>query len=823
MAHKTPEEYRKNRVSYPSDNISPELKKNKEYFLAMAEAMWSQYVSNQCAFPYTWGDDETSFDVLRAYATGRQSMDSVKAQLLRRINPNDPNSRFTTKMRNSWEGYDYLSKMFDIIRSFNSKIDYEVNCTAIDDDSLDIKETDREYIKYYLNKDVRDLMETVGFVPKMKVNPDDVGARTESDVDLLLDSGGFNLQSEIAAQVVCNKTKKESYFAVIQDQNLDDLITLGKAGLKVFVNKAKQTVELMPLDPKFAVVPRSQYPDFRDGTRRGYLRIMTIKQVREESDLSSAQLTQLAKDFSFMNPEYSELVQPYGYLSMQGRQNYYEQYGSDPINDVQVMVLDFEFLSMDIRNFLNTKRESNGVDQYPEVPFDYELKTKDKQKGAKLDTRKNIKKYEAKWIVGSNYFLNYGQSEYVKYKGPLGNRTPTLSHHWAQTKNKSIVERCKPHVDDLNAATFKRRNAINSLPPAPRMIIEQGLLDNVELGGKLQSPEDLIKAFEERGILIVNRIDEFGKAVQVSGKTIEFVPSGILEDITILTNEIISAKEAIKDVTGVNDIVAAQTPQARTGLGVSNLASQASDNALFSTFNTFKYLFEPAFEDVIGTWQVVINEDGLTIPDIPLGTNTVQTFRIGKDFPKAAFNLKMDMVIGENEKQMLLQEITGLKDSRRQNGGSGGITGAQYLKIYDLIMSGNRKLAMFVLAQVEKMQQDRDQSISRSNQQTTLDGQVKTVQDSEAAKQKTYQVEGTVKQMTALIEENAKRKTMLVQALVDGLPGEGNPNMALIQKQIDICDSELQLLLQNSHQDAASPNGPQAPPQPGQPQLQQAS
>lgn len=818
MAIKSVKEYKEQRYSFPSDYISPERKKNKDFFLAYAEAMWSEYVSNQCAWGYyddPAKDGQLTIDELRAYAKGVQSMYGIKKTLLE-ADPENP-GKFLTPWKIRWKGYMIMPEFYDVIRSFNAKIDYDVNATAIDDSSIDLKETDKEYLKYYLHEDVQSFMKTTGFKPQMKIDPNDIGARTAADVDLLVDAGGFGLETEIAAQVVSNKTKKESYFPVIQDLCFDDIFTIGKAGMKSYVNKSILTAEVRRVDPKFAVVQPSRYADFRDNTRGGEVREMTIGDFRKETDLTEPQLIDLAKDFCYMNRDYERLTYGTGYYDPQGaRKDFMDQYGVDPLNDVRILVLDFQFLSLDINKYLNSRRETNGVGQYKKVPFEYEISEKDAKKGDTLDTDQAYFKYEAKWIIGTSYFINYGKSEYVQYKGEKGSRVPVIDFHWTQTNNSSIVERCVDHIDDINTALFKRRNAINSLPPAPRMIIEQGLLDNVLFGDKVQSPEDLIRAFEQKGILIVNRVDEFGKAVNVNGKTIEFVPAGIIEDITIFSNEILSGKEALKEVTGVNDITAAQTPDSRTGLGVSKLAQVASSNALFPAFNAWKYLFEPTFEDIIGKWQLIVQDNEKSIAHIPLGANTIQVFKIGKDFSNSKFNLQIDMVIGEEEKQMILSEISALKAQRRQNGGQGGITPAQYLKIYDMVMAGNRKLAMFVLAQIEKIQADMDQKINKANQSATFDAQSQAAKDAETGKQNTYQIEGSVKVNTALAIEAAKRKTVLVEALVNAIPGEGQPNLVLIQDQIDKCDAEIQSLLQIMHQESSQAQGIQQPSPAGQ-------
>lgn len=804
MAYKTPEQYKNQPVSYPSDKINPVLKQDVEWYLAQSEAMWSEYVGGNCALPCAFGtpdESQRSLDEMWAYAEGRQNIDKIKGFLLKRQQPNDPNSRFVTKTNISWAGYAYLPKMLDVMCAFNSKIDYEVNAVAVDDDSMDTKETDREYIKYYMNKQVRALMDKVGFVPNMKINPDDIGAEKEADIDTLMDAGGFNLQTEIAAQVVCNKTKKESYFAVLQDMVFKDLIITGRTGLRRYINKATNTPLADHIDMRYAVLQKSRYFDFRDKTRWGVVRFMTIPQIREESDLTEAQLTMLAKDYAWMNPDYARAMESTGYLSGIGRENYYGQYGVDPINNVRIMVLEWQCLSLDIERYLDDKRESNGANQYKKIGFEYELDEKSIKSGAKIDEKGIIKKYEAKWIIGSRLFISKGQAANQKYKGEKGDRTPTLDGHFVQLGNMSIMERCIPHVDDMNSALFKRRNAIATLPPAPRMVIEQGILDNVLLGDKLQEPEDLIKAFEERGILIVNRRDEFERPVQVSGKTVEFVPTGIIEDITMFSNEIVQSKEAIKDVTGVNDITAAQTPQERTGLGVSKLAQVASSNALFPTFNLFKYLFEPFFEGIVDMWQIVSTGTERKLPYIAPGSNITKIFTINKEFGKCKFHLRVDMVIGEDEKEMILREIGQLKDARRQNGGSGGITGSQWLKLYDLVMSGNRKMAMFILAQIEEMQKRRDLAITREGQQSTIEGQQQTVMVSERYKQQTYRVEGSVKAALALITACGQRKNTLMDAKAKAIPGVTMPDITVIDEEIDKCDEEIAALLQMIHGD----------------------
>lgn len=817
MAYKDVQAYQKNPVGYPSDDINPELKSSDEWYQNMSEALWSMCVSNQCAMPCPLDPQEgvRSIDELRAYATGRQNMNKIKGFLLKKEVPNDPNSRFVTKMNVSWAGEAFLAKMLDIMCSFNSKIDYDVNAVAIDDDSMEIKETDREYIKYFLNAEVQKTMSIVGFTPQMKINPQDIGATTEADIDLLIDSGGFNTQTEIEAQVVAHKTKKESRFAVIQDHVFRDFIVCGKGGIRGFYNKSLD----MPLgdwvDAKYMVVPRSTYQDFRDTSHRGVLRFMSIAQLKDESDLTDAQLVMLAKDYAWMNPAYQMLMEnSFGYLNPASRNNFYSQFGVDPINDVRVMVLDWQALSIDIETYLQGSRDTTGGAMFKPVKYGYTVDKNGKERGESTKTSQVIKKYEAKWIVGTKFFVKKGLSPMVKYKGEKGDRKPELDFHFAQTLNSSIIERCIAHEDDLNIALVKRRNAIATLPPAPRMIIEQGLLDNVELGSKLQEPEDLIKSFEERGILIVNRKDEFDRPVQVSGKTIEFVPSGIIEDITMFTNEIINAKESIKDVTGVNDITAAQTPQSRTGLGVSQLAQVASSNALFPTFNAFKYVFEPFMECTVDMWQMCCNKGDKKIAYSPAGSNATTIFNIGKEFAGSKFHLRMDMVIPDEEKQMILQEIGKLKDSRRQNGGSGGITGAQWLKLYDLVQSGNRKLAMFILAQIEELQKRRDLAITQANQSAILEGQQNTLALSEKAKQDTYRTEGIIKTYQALISACAQRKNILMEAKAKAIPGDTSPDIDVIDEEIAKTDQEtaayLHLMLQEGQ-----PGGAGAPPQQG--------
>lgn len=768
MAYQLPESYKGTQFKnpYPSHNIDPKLKREKDYFLAFNNAFFSDYANNFCYVPFEFGA-KRSFEELRAYATGQQSSNKIKENLIGAKRKNK-DGKFITKMNVSFDTYYKLPQMFDVMREKNMSQEYDVSVNCIDDDSMAAKEADKEMLLYLVDENNKNFMRQVGFVPNTPINPEEMGLRTAQDVKTYFEIGGYTMHREVACKAACQKTKLVSNYKVLQDSTFDDLITIALCGWKTYIEKSTMLPKIRKVNMDRALIPYSDHNDFNDITRAGELRIMSIAEIRKENPkLTGVDLMYLAKCFSWMNPQYTAVINGKFY-----NPNYRSQYLSDidvdPISRVKVMVLDCQWLSADIETNIKNVTGTGQV-RFKEVPYDYTIDKKAEKSGDKKIQKEVIKKYYSSWIVGTDMFLDYGICKDVVYYGEDGNKTPRLDFFFAKTGNASLVERAVAIVDDIDMAIVKQRNALATIPAAPGLAIQKDLLENVFLNGILQQPEDILQAFQERGILYYNALDDHGKPLYMAGgqKPIEYVNiTEIAGIVAIYGNHIAEKVNELREVLGMQNGSDAGGTSAYQGLGQTKLAFQAANASLMPTFNAYNYVFKAAFDDIVKKWQIVAKDKDVKVSYSLLGNKNMETFRLGKDFENSDFNLEIDIAPSLEEKQALLQSISEQKALGVQTGGSQGLSLSEYLYVYRKVMAGMTEEAMYVMAQIEAKKAQAAQAAKQADieanavvqqQSATLKGQL----DKEAIEAKGQQTNDN-SLLTALLKQNE----MLLQALI---------------------------------------------------------
>lgn len=782
---------------FPSDKINPELKKDESYGIAFCEAFLAEYASNSCFVPFQWDkvreeNSPYSYEVLRAYAQGREGSDTVKKNFFGEKKRDRNTGKYPTTMNTNWESTDIMPKLFDVMRGINQKIEYKTTARAIDSDSLLSKRYDREYLKFLIDSRVKETSAMTKFKPNTPVSLEEIGAETESDIDLFFDSGAYITKREIASAAAAAKTRKESDFKTIQDMLFDDAITLGIMCGKNHIDRANNLVKTRYVDPAKCAIQYSSYLDHRNMTRFGEVRQMQIGELREEyPHISAGQWRTIARDFAYMNPESAAAISQVGYFSKETT----NAFGQDLINNCNILVFDVQWLSDEVEKRLtNTKNPKF----YKEVDFGYEVSKAREKTGDKVITKNFVTKYKASWIIGTKILLDYGKEDDIVYYGKDGNKIPKLDYFVQRIGNKSVVERCITHLEDIRLASVKLRNAVATLPPAPRMIIQQQLLDNVWLNGIQQQPEDLVQKFIEKGYLTVNNLDDFNKPIFQNAKAIDFIPNGVIEDINLFTSLINTGIDRLREVTGLNAGVDASTPDAYTGLGKMQMAAASSNNALSPTFNIFTPFFTRLTDDQIKKWQIVVKRcKNLKLDYAPLGINTMQTLELAEDFVNADFGIYTEMEFTDDQRQQLLARIIELNKNYAASNGATGLSTAEYMHLEELIMAGQFTFAKFVIARTEKKREMNALKAKRESEQFTFQSQkesaaaasqlrIKEVSDTERKKILSLRIAEIEKRITKLYEsitaQNADAVVAASQPVDEHTESNTNAIYTLIQQ-----------------------------------------
>jgi hypothetical protein len=788
---KTIKDYKsKTDYRYPSDNINPELKDNKEYHLAFAQAFLSDFANNRFHFNFEkTGTSEYSIDELRAYATGMEGEARVKKNFFGEKKRDLKTGKYPTSMNIDWNGIDVMPKMFDVMRAVNMDIEFKTTARAIDEVSIQAKNLDREYLKNMIDRRTKDLLEKTKYHPNAPVSLEDIGAETEADVDLYFDSGAYITQREIASDACVSKSRHESGYRTNQSMWMDDVITLGVQIGKNYIDKANKIAKTRYCDPKYTLFPFSKFLDHRNVTKVGEYREITIGELREEyPHIEEWQWKVIARQYANQQSvELQAAIGGTGYFSREVSNDYGQNY----INSCKILILDIQWLTNDMSKRLINE---NNEDVYREVEYGYEVDKKFAKRGHKTITKNHVKKHYCSWIIGTDTLLDFGQEDAVYY-GKDGNRIPGLDFFIEKTGNKSLVERCIPHIEDIKLAVVKKRNAIATLPPAPRMIIQAQLFDNVFLNEIKQTPEMLLDLFKEKGVLVVNNLDDFNKPIFQNAKAIDFVPTGVIEDITLFSNEIIQGIERIREVTGLNQSVDASTPNSYVGLGKSQMAAAAANNALKPTFDRYVSFITRIDADLVKKWQLIAKwNKGLTLTHAPLGINTMQVLELGEDFTNAEIGIYTEMEYTNDEKQQLFGQIIELNKSYISTQGTFGLNTAEFMHLQDLINAGSFKFAKYVIARTEKKREMFALRTKRQSEEFTFNSQANNAKLASDLKREDISMEERKKLLTQRVVEIEKRITALSEKLVDR-DAETTTPASFIETQIQLYEQQINTLI----------------------------
>lgn len=807
-----PEDYKgaTTKFTYPLET-DPKKKDDCDYYKSVCEAMMADWASGNFYTSLEFYNNR-SIEELRAYAKGKQGADKIKKWVLgNKKKKNDGTEAYITKQNISWDVYQKLPQMFDQMRSKNMSNEYDVSLFCVDDDSVAAKEATAGMLKFMIDENTRRFTARAMFKPSVKPNPDELGLQNDEDVDMYMDNGGFTLEWEIAAAAACAKTKLVSNYNMLQDEIFDDLLINpeGITGVKVEIDESTRTPKLRKLQIPNCVIPFSYRPDFSDIVRGGEIRTMTLADVRKECPwMTDVQIRRIAKDFAWMNPDYLNYANKNGYYTSisQEQSNEMNGYASDPVNRVKILVADFQWLSDDIETRVRNEFSNGGL-LYKEVDADYKADKKSIDKGDRVIKKKVIKKYFAKWVIGTDCFLDKGLDSDNVYYGEEGNLTPRIDFFFVKTGNSSMIERCVAIADDINLILIKHRNAWATLPAAPAIAIQKQLVENVFLNGQKQSPMDLLQGLIERGILYYDALDDHGDPKYANGgqKPIEALDLGRMAAmLTVCSTEMAVKVNELREVLGLQGGSDGGATSPYQGLGQTRLAFEAANSSLMPTFKAFHYLFKGMFNHVIKKWQVVASGAKTKIRANALGVKNMKVLELGKSFCNADFNVGINIAPTTEEKQALLVEISTLKANKE-------ITPSEFLFLYDKIMAGNIREAMYVQAKIDKRKERAEQAKQMQIQQANMEANVAATQAKGQADAQNIQLQGSVDSQNAMLVELLKTQRDLIEALTKPKKeGESGNDMVATQ------------LLQQTTQDiAAIYSGGQGQPSPEEMAMQE--
>lgn len=630
--------------SFPSEIASSEEKASYDYIMQYAKAMYEPYRYTEGGF----ARDNKRIILNRKYAEGLQSIDKYK----NRFSIEDGDVSY---LNLDWSVVPVIPKYVDLWVGEMINQDLSIECDAIDPVSRMAKDDKRkEYLTNMVVKGLNDYLEAeMGFsiIPKGEYIPDN---KEELDIHMKLSS---KLATEIAMEEAIDFELYASDWEQIKEKLIRDLAVIKKSALKVYFDENNK-VKFRYADWANIIVPYSVKDDLSDIRYVGEIIKVPLYEIRRMSkgSLSEEALFDIAKSFAGRNNNRS-----WNYGSSFHKYYYDNSFDPGSYDDFLIDLLDFTFISINT-NVWEKKSNNYGGFYFQPRPSNYELPENSKQK------RELVKKdleytYKGKWIVNSDYLIDYGLSENILRDKKSGKFSPKAVHPYIfiapniyDMQNKSLVERMMPHADQIQLIHLKIQQLLSKLTP-PGQAIDINALKDVVLGkGGAWSPLELQELYAQTGVFYHNGIDEEGRPM--NRRPIEEIHNSIGNVLQELIGMYNFEIQQIRDVTGLNEVRDASMPDKESAVATQQMALQSSRNVTRSLNYAFRYLFEGLARRLGLMIQYNIgNGINLDLYENVIGHQNMRSINLTKDLKLVEMGIKVRALPDEGEKMLLEQNI----------------------------------------------------------------------------------------------------------------------------------------------------------------------
>jgi hypothetical protein len=542
----SPEDY-----SMPSSEINPKRKLEPEYGKKICEAILSTYLGDKCAIPYGMLD---TFKRIRSYSDGDQDPRQYFTRLGLTYGQDKPvvqQAQSPDRMPNKEsknKGWNNLNpqilspapKIKQGIHGAFDEADFNVLADTIDPDS----QYEQEVKKSEIYAKSQHLGAFNHFNQEMGL-PAESDTQYPKDIDELelMDSlGEFKTPIAKAIQKCCKHTYDISDWYNAKRKLIDDVVDFNACALRDYYDQEEKKYKTRYVDVTRVIAQYSDHRDYSDSSFFGELRSVSLAEIRyklEEAGYTEDDIKTCARLWS---GSYMGIDNPL--LTNWGRYNQMDNYGNWLYNFYKCMVLEVEWLEND--TFYNVESYNYGrrkvIDQ--------------KEWGKKIDGSKNStvtttikRKYEAKWVIGTNmiYDLKLSPSQ----PRNKSNKRPLFSYHIYSGTEISITQRLMPVYDEFMLVYLKFQNELMKLHNEV-MMLDVSVLEKMVKPGDINGLLEMLRLMAKEGVLPYRSLGISGKYPGGNVKPADRLPSTMIDRINEYNASLNLCLQQINILTGIN-------------------------------------------------------------------------------------------------------------------------------------------------------------------------------------------------------------------------------------------------------------------------------
>lgn len=681
------EKYATGAYPFPKDEINPK-DKDEKWGKQWCEAMYARWKQGNAAIPYS---EVKEMQSLRELADGRQNVLQYQEILL---DESEEGGDMKGYMNINWDIFSVMPKFLRVVEGMMEQTNHQVVATAVDPSSTEEKEEAKLDMQYRMI-----FKEMLGYINK-SMGIDQSGEyvpESMEELNLYEGAGGFKLAKEIEIEQGLDYTFYISDWKEIKKKIIRDFCVINKAATKDYTDQYTKKVKVRYVDPAVFIGQFSRHYDHRNMEYGGEVIQVLVSDLRKLNPLIPEQeLIELAKQYNGQGGNIS--VDTLSFSTETKCGNY---------DSFLVDVMDSEWMSVNSR-FRTTRKTKYGND----LTYDEEwgkVHNKDNKTTNKFDI-KTV--YKCKWIIGTDHVYDFG----LQYDVPRpGKKEVSLSYHLYKLPYRSLVSLSESHLHQMCLAFFKLQNAIAMASP-PGVAIEFTALQNMKLGADKLEPLDLLKIRVQTGNLLYKATTHKGVPnTPGAWKPIQELQGGIGTQL----NEFLAIFEfntnAIRELTGINQIADASTPNPEISVGGSEMALAATNNALRPIYSGYIDIKEKIARNISLRMQLLIKHDKEAYKGyMPvIGTVGVQVISVGVDTVDADCYIKYEAKPTDQRKATI--KDAAIKAMSPDRDGIIGIELPDYLMIERLLEGGSLKYAEAFLNHKTKKNKERQLQLQREN------------------------------------------------------------------------------------------------------------
>jgi hypothetical protein len=572
--------YKNKEWAFPPRDQNP-ANKGAEYCRQNNQAIYSLFCRNKMA----WGaGDLRTFGTLRDYSNGRQSTDQYKSFLLNDINDNGTSVSFDSfdqlplsrvAKRQGWYNmiWDNISPAPMIMNALHGqfdKLDFDLNVSVVDPDSRALEE-EQAFLKL-IEAQNAEWQNKIKMEMGIPIDEDVMMPRSKEELDMLKAKDGFKLNVARAMQKILRHSFEVSRWDnVVRKKLIDDLICLGYCVVRDFYNAETGMWECEYVDPATYVTQVSNETDYSDAEYGGQFILMTISNLRNKlPDVPEEELKAMAGTMlgNYGNPKedwpnhYSLLDPSTGICNYDG---------------FKVPVFKAWWVDTDTKKRLWVKSRY-GREKILDIPYDSDEKTMDKLAGGRQEVRpvfiRNIR--ECSWVIGKDWVFDYGV---IKMASRDGYKKPQAPYHVEQLLQPSIIERIRSILDQIEITFLRYQNSLAQMFENG-IAVNVSMLGNVNLGGGMLKPAQVIKLYKQTGVLPYQYGASTGHYTGGAALPITPIPGGMQTRVEETIRMMDMWMQQIERHTGINPVTLGATPDPNAPVGTTEAAMQATANVI---------------------------------------------------------------------------------------------------------------------------------------------------------------------------------------------------------------------------------------------------